>query len=230
MVLVASTEARILTEPVHAEPWGNRVVVGEPAAQTPLFDSALKYIVFNPTWTVPRKIASEELLPKIQRDNAFLDRGRYQVVDSDGNSVDADTIDWNALASDYFPYTLVQQPGPVNELGQVKFIFPNQYAVCMHDTPSKPLFDRAQRAFSHGCIRVDRPLELAEKLLDGEGWTRARIEQQIESAETKSVFLAEPLPVRLAYWTADVDDRGVMHFYPDIYARDPAILELLDGP
>jgi murein L,D-transpeptidase YcbB/YkuD len=208
--------------------WETRVIVGDKRDKTPVFGSVLKSVVFNPTWTVPYRIASEELLPKIKEDPGFFDKGKYQLFDRAGNRVDPAGIDWPAVGTGNFPFTLVQQPGPANQLGQIKFMFPNEYSVCMHDTPGKSLFAEAARAFSHGCIRVDEPLGLAEVLLADEGWTREQIDTQIESEETRTVVLSEPLPIRLIYRTAEVDDLGRIYFYNDVYERDAALIEALD--
>lgn len=197
-----------------------RVIVGETEAETPLFEAQMKNVVINPTWTVPYSISSEELLPKIQRDPGFLARGGYDVFDRDGSRVDPADIDWSALHRNFFPYKLVQRPGSVNELGRIKFIFPNDYGVCMHDTPGKQLFGRATRAFSHGCIRVDKPIDFAEHVLEPEGWTRDDIVRQLDSTETSTVALAEPIPVIITYLTAIVDEHGTVYFYRDIYGRD----------
>jgi murein L,D-transpeptidase YcbB/YkuD len=176
--------------------------------------------VINPTWSVPYSIASKELLPKIQQDPGFLARGGYDVFDHDGNRVDPTQVDWSTLLSRNFPFTLVQRPGRINELGRIKFMFPNEYGVCMHDTPGKRLFAFDSRAFSHGCIRVDNPIGFAERVLEVEGWTRDRIVTQLESNETAAVPLAEPIPVIVTYLTAMVDEEGTVHFYRDIYGRD----------
>ncbi len=208
--------------------WLTKVIVGEKDDETPEFRSTLKQIVFNPTWTVPRSIAGEEMLPKIKEDPGFFDKGKYQLLDRDGNRIDPSGVEWSAYDIRNFPFTLVQQPGPANQLGQIKFMFPNEYSVCMHDTPAKALFARAARAFSHGCIRVDEPLGFAEVILGSEGWTREQIDSQIESEETTTVDLTEPLPVFVVYWTAEVDDVGVIHFYDDIYERDATLLRALN--
>lgn len=208
--------------------WTAKVIVGEKEDKTPEFGSTLKRVVFNPTWTVPHSIAREEMLPQIKEDSDFFDKGKYQLLDSDGNRVDPSGVDWSAIRFGTFPFTLVQRPGPANQLGRIKFVFPNEYSICMHDTPAKALFTRAARAFSHGCIRVDEPLGLAEVLLGSEGWTREQVDSEIESGKTRTVNLAEPLPVLVAYWTAEVDDLGVIHFYDDIYGRDATILKSLN--
>ncbi len=202
--------------------WTTSVIVGDTENKTPIFRSTLKYVVFNPTWTVPRRIASEEMLPKIKQDPGFFDTGDYQLLDGGGNIVEPSSVDWSAVHVGNFRYTLVQQPGCSNELGQIKFGFPNEYSVFMHDTPAKWLFTETKRTFSHGCIRVNKPLDLAGVLLSQDGWTRERIDSLIESEETKTVFLSEPLPILVVYWTAEVDDLGVIHFYDDIYELDAA--------
>ena len=197
-----------------------RVIVGETDMQTPLFEAPLKFVVLNPTWTVPRKIASEELLPKIQNDVSYLSRNAYDVMDRDGNAVDPADVEWTSLNKNNFPYTLVQQPGPGNELGRIKFLFPNDYGVCMHDTPTKALFARDSRAFSHGCVRLQDPVDFAGHLLAPEGWTDEQIAMRLDAKETYTIALAEPLPVVLVYLTAEADDDGTVYFYRDIYERD----------
>ena len=121
----------------------------------------------------------------------------------------------------------MQRPGPDNALGRVKFMFPNEHAVYLHDTPSKHLFGRAERAFSAGCIRVENPFDLAEILLGRDGWTQERFEDVLDSGETKTAFLSEPLPVLLLYWTAQIDEDGVVHFFQDIYDRDRSVADAL---
>lgn len=196
-----------------------RVIVGETEMQTPLFEADLRSVVLNPTWTVPRKIASEELLPKIQADASYLERKAYDVVDRDGNRLDPSTIDWARLGRNNFPYTLVQRPGPGNELGRIKFLFPNEYGVCMHDTPSKFLFSRDLRAFSHGCVRMENPVDFAAHVLGPEGWTKKQIAARLETDRTHTIALRKPIPVVLVYLTAEVDE-GTVYFYRDIYSRD----------
>ncbi len=126
-----------------------------------------------------------------------------------------------------FGYTFVQRPGPGNALGRVKFIFPNKHSVFLHDTPSKALFDRSERAFSHGCIRVDNPFELAEVLLGPQGWDRARMDAL---KATKTVHLSKPLPVLLLYWAAGVGKDGGLRFLNDVYGRDERIARALEAP
>lgn len=200
--------------------WNTSVIIGEKDAETPLFESHLKSVVVNPTWSVPRSIASEELLPKIQNDPGFLARGGYDVVDAAGLAVDPATIDWAAFGRSNFPFRLVQRPGPQNELGRIKFLIPNEYGVCMHDTPGKHLFAYASRAFSHGCIRMEKPMEFAAQLLAGDGWTPEQLDAQLASGKTRSIPMATPLPIVITYLTASVDASGTVFFYRDVYGRD----------
>jgi murein L,D-transpeptidase YcbB/YkuD len=202
--------------------WTSKVVVGETETETPLFEATMTSVVLNPTWVVPHSIASEELLLKIQEDSGFLARGGYDVRDRDGNPVSPGEIDWSLLSRNNFPYTLEQQCGPLNELGRVKFLFPNEYGVGMHDTPSKHLFARSSRAFSHGCVRLEKPVEFAVTLLARDGWDSEKIDAELESAETRTISLAEPLPVVITYLTVTVGADGAVNFHQDIYGKDAA--------
>lgn len=210
--------------------WTTKVIVGEKDKETPEISSELNSVVFNPTWSVPHSIASEELLPKIKQNSNFFSAGGYQLFDRDGNRVDPALLEWSLYSKSNFPFRLLQQAGPANELGKIKFMIPNPYSVCMHDTPARWLFESANRALSHGCIRLDDPLSFAAVILDSEGWTRAEIDSQIDSGITRTVALINPLPVYIAYWTVDVDEIGRVHFYNDPYDRDAAALEALDRP
>ncbi|MGI9236845.1 MAG: L,D-transpeptidase family protein [Woeseiaceae bacterium] len=210
--------------------WETRVQVGRPYHQTPVFRDEITYVVMNPTWTVPYSIASKEMLPRIQNDPDYFKSRTFDVRNRAGENVDPEKIDWSQLSRGNLPYTFVQRPGPRNALGRIKFIFPNKYAVYLHDTPSKSLFGRSERAFSHGCIRTQNPFDLAEILLKPKGWDRSRIDAQIESLESKTVHLAEPLPVLLLYWTADVGPNGERHFYKDVYERDEKVFAALQAP
>jgi len=209
--------------------WQTRVQVGKPFHKSPVFRDEMKYVVFNPTWTVPYSIATKEMLPNIQSDPDYFAKRDFDVKDRNGNIVDPKSIDWSTLSRGNMPYTFVQRPGPNNALGRVKFMFPNKHAVYLHDTPSKYLFGRAKRAFSHGCIRVENPFDFAEILLGSDGWTQNRFNELLESGETRTVFLSQPLPVLLLYWTAEVNKDGIVHFYQDIYDRDQSVADGLDA-
>lgn len=209
--------------------WSTRVQVGRNYRQSPIFRDEIKYLVFNPTWTVPYSIASQDILPQVQRDASYLSSRGFTVMNRDGEAVDPAGIDWSALSRRNFPYTLVQGPGPENALGRVKFMFPNEHSVYLHDTPSRALFESADRAFSSGCIRVEHPFELAELLL-GPTWTQERLAAVIESGEITTVRMPAPLPVLLLYWTAEVTPDGSVEFFQDVYDRDAALDRALDLP
>lgn len=210
--------------------WESRVVVGKTHQQTPVFTGALQYLVFNPSWSVPYSIATRELLPQIQADPGWFAAHDYDLRDLSGTRIDPATVDWTAVSRRNFPYVLVQRPGPNNALGAVKFVFPNEHSVYLHDTPSRALFSTAERAFSHGCIRVEDPLALATVLLSPDGWDRARIDAAVASGKTATVHLEQPMPVLLLYSTANIDPDGTVHFYRDIYDRDARIAAALDAP
>lgn len=212
--------------------WSSKVMVGKPYHQTPIFRSAITYIVLNPTWTITPDIIKNETVPSIVKDPGFLAKQRLRVLDSNGTEVDPATIPWGQYQGRYFPYTLRQDAGRDNSLGLIKFLFPNPYHVYLHDTPSKSLFGRSQRAFSHGCIRVQNPLELGRLMLahdSGNATTPEKMDQIIASGKTTTVLLKQPLPIYLMYLTANVKDGKVL-FKPDLYDRDASIFEALNAP
>ena len=210
--------------------WSGRAVVGEPFQQTPEFRAWMTYLVLNPSWTVPPKILTDETLPAIRRDSAYLARNGMQVLDRDGAAVDPSTIDWDRYDGRTFPYRIVQAPGGDNPLGRVKFVFPNAYAVYLHDTPGRTLFRRPRRTFSHGCIRIERPMALAELLLGDSAWSAAALDSAVALGTEQAIPLANPVSVFVLYWTAWVAEDGVLHFRPDVYGRDADILAALDAP
>jgi murein L,D-transpeptidase YcbB/YkuD len=208
-----------------------RVIVGQPFRQTPVFSDRIRYLVFNPTWTVPRTVMIQDQLPQIIRDPEYLTRlniSVYRGWGADRERVDPAEVDWHSLSRNNFPYQLVQEPGPHNALGQVKFIFPNQYDVYLHDTPGRGLFGRTQRSASSGCIRVEQPFDLAERLLAAiPGWSRGKVDSIVAAAAPQTVVLPEPVPVHIQYWTAWIDDEGRMQFRNDIYNRDARLIAQL---
>ena len=204
-----------------------RVVVGKEFNKTPVFSSDIKYVVFNPTWTVPYSIASKEMLPKLKKDSNYL-QNRNMTLLRGNEVINPSTVDFKQYSQNNFPYTIRQEPGPNNALGLVKFIFPNNYAVYLHDTPSKSFFERTDRAFSHGCVRVKDPLILAEELLYDQGYDSEKIKEVIQSKKLKNVYLTEPMPVMIMYWTCYVDDQdGRIRFFRDVYGRDKKVLQEL---
>ena len=198
-------------------PLAMRVVVGKKDTPTPIFADEMTYVVFAPYWNVPPDIVEKETLPSVMSDPAFLQRANMEVVDTKGTPVDPTTID----LSNPKAYRFRQRPGTSNSLGLVKFMFPNQYSVYLHDTPADSLFARATRSFSHGCVRLAEPEKLAEYVLhDKPDWTREHIEAAMHAGEESSVKLREPLPVYLAYFTARVSPDGIVQFRNDVYEID----------
>lgn len=208
--------------------WQTRVQVGHSETPTPLFRSELTRVIVNPDWVMPRSIAVEEMLPRIQADPSYLAAQNIEVLDRDHQPVPADTIDWSLLSPARFPYRLVQRPCSQNALGQIKFVFPNEHDIYLHDTPNRALFEQPRRAFSHGCIRAEDPFELARFLLRTEGWENTKIERVITSDRSHSINLTSKPIVVIVYWTAFVDDNGVVQFRSDIYGRD--VNDLTSGP
>jgi murein L,D-transpeptidase YcbB/YkuD len=204
-----------------------RAQVGTPFRKTPIFKSSMTYLVFNPTWTVPPTILRQDILPRIRENPGYLASKNMEIMDDSGTVIDPFSIDWPDLRG--FPYRIVQGPGPTNALGLVKFIFPNEHFVFLHDTPSRELFERQNRAFSSGCIRVESPFELASILL-GEEWSLDRIDDVIRSEITQTVFLDDPLSVLLLYWTVEIDEEGRVFFLPDVYDRDQPVIDGLQEP
>ncbi len=212
--------------------WRSRVQVGTASWQTPVFKADLKYVVFNPYWNVPPDILKREVIPNILEDPGYLEANQMEVVDFNGNPVDPDSIDWAAYSSGKnFPYMVRQKPGPDNALGLVKFLFPNKHHVFIHDTPSKAFFQKDKRAFSHGCIRLEEPLILAELLLSSiNGMSKEEVQEIVASGKNKTVRLERFLPVLVLYWTAELDDSGQIVYLEDIYHRDERILIGLETP
>jgi len=203
------------------------VIVGKPYRATPAFVDTLKYVELNPTWSVPPRIAKEKFLPKVQQDLSFLKRNNLKVFDSwrkDAKEVNPEKVDWNKLTDKWFPYKLQQTPGKHNNMGLIKFMFPNRFRVYLHDTPNRKLFDRYVRTFSAGCIRVSEPFNLAKQILkNNSAWIGRDFESILASGETTTINLEESIPVYLLYWTAWADENGKVHFRRDIYQRDKKI-------
>jgi murein L,D-transpeptidase YcbB/YkuD len=209
-----------------------RVIVGRQYTKTPVFSSEITHLVLNPYWSVPSGIARREILPAVKKDPSYLAREGFDVLAAGGPAVPIDpaTIDWSELSAARLPYVFRQRPGPGNSLGRIKFVFPNPYDVYLHDTPARSLFEREVRAFSHGCIRLQNPLELADRLLAGDpAWTPERLRAEIASGRKQSVRLPAPLPIHVVYFTAWVDGAGTLHFRNDVYGRDAAVLDALGG-
>jgi len=206
-----------------------RVVIGERDKETPAFSDFISYIEINPYWNVPRSIAVKEKLPQLRRNPSALAAQNIRVLTAGGEQINPASIDWSTVG-DNFPYRLRQDPGGRNALGRIKFMFPNPYDVYMHDTPSRALFNRPVRAFSHGCIRVEKPMELAEFLLRRNGgWSRDRIQNLIDAGKNRPLTLSPPVPVHLIYLTAWLGADGTVQFRDDLYNRDARLVAALDA-
>jgi len=209
-----------------------RVVVGRRYRRTPVFTGTMTYMELNPYWHIPPRIAIRDIVPQIQKDPEYLGTKKIRVFESwddQAPEIQPESIDWTQATARDFPFKLRQEPGADNALGRVKFMFPNRFNVYLHDTPAQDLFQRVKRTFSSGCIRVERPIDLAEYLLrEDPEWTRDRIADAIEGGETQTVSIPKPLPVHLLYWTAWVDSEGTAHFHDDIYGRDKRLIEALN--
>ncbi len=206
------------------------VVVGKYYRKTPVFSGLMTHMVMNPFWKVPRTIASQDIFPKVKEDRNFLYERNIQIVKNwnDEAGVNPDSIDWEAVRPDSFPYLFRQDPGGDNALGRIKFMFPNKFDVYLHDTPSKSLFKRNIRAYSSGCIRIERPVELAAYLLKNEsGWTEAAIEDTLAGGHKTEVKLPTPIPVHLFYSTAWMGPNSELNFRRDIYDRDDRLTQAL---
>lgn len=212
-----------LVQPGRA-PFRMRAINGRPDRTSPAFQSKVNRLVLNPDWTVPRRLAVEDMLPQLQRDPHALEAKGIEVLRREGGElvpVDPASVDWHRLHKDNFPYVLRQLPGPQNSLGRIKFVMPNAFDIFIHDTPAKGLFAKRVRTLSSGCVRVEQPLELASRLLadgreDPAGWLQGRI----DVGDTENLPLASPVPVYLVYLTAWVDEAGNLQFRDDVYGRN----------
>jgi murein L,D-transpeptidase YcbB/YkuD len=201
-----------------------RVVVGRPARQTPVFSAKMTYLVLNPYWNVPYTIAVKDILPKLDEGVDYLISQGIRVFSDwskDATELNPEQIDWASYGRSNFPFRLRQDPGKKNALGQIKFMFPNKFAVYLHDTPQRSLFQKIQRGFSSGCIRVENARMLASYLLSAEDrWTPEVLLAALASGHRQVVRVPQPILVHLLYMTAWIDDRGVLQFREDIYHRD----------
>ncbi len=229
--LLVNTAGFELTLMVDGQPQlQSRSINGRLSRQTPSFQGRITQLIVNPAWTVPRRIAVEDLLPKQQQDADYLERRGFQVlqrVQGEWREVDPWLVEWQRFDKNNFPYVLRQFPGENNSLGRIKFQMPNPYAIYLHDTPAVGLFDKPRRAFSSGCVRVEKARQLAGLLLQNENAPQHNLLLDIESGETRIQPLSQPLTVYLTYFTSWVDEAGRVQFRPDIYARNGLLLRLL---
>lgn len=210
---------------------GMKVIVGKEYndRSTPIFTDTMQYLVFRPYWGIPHSITSEEILPKARKNPDYLAQKNYEIVDNyrtDATVFPTNTENLDKVASE--EYRLRERPGPANSLGLVKFLFPNQFAVYLHDTPADHLFKKDLRAFSHGCIRVEQPAQLAQWVLNNDSdWDLSRVEAAMNGSERQRVQLDEPIPVYILYWTAFTSEDGELRFRPDLYSHDDKLNKAL---
>jgi len=208
-----------------------RVVVGKKKHKTPVLTSQISELVLNPYWNIPTSITKNEIIPKLQEDPEYLLNNNMKIISKINNKntiIDPSFVDWENIDPYNAPIRIRQDPGNKNALGRVKFIFPNNHRVYLHDTPSRNLFSRNYRAFSHGCVRVENPLEFAKVLLsDTENWTNEKFDYFAKRKKTKTIKFEKPIPIHITYMTAWADEQGIINFRPDIYKRDSQIADNL---
>jgi murein L,D-transpeptidase YcbB/YkuD len=207
-----------------------KTIVGQEQRSTPVFSDKIKYLVINPYWYVPKSIAVKDKLPLIKKNYTYLKDNNYSLFQYIGNGkleeVDPADIDWSKINENNFNYLLRQNPGDENALGRIKFMFPNKFSIYLHDTPGRYLFSQNERSFSSGCIRIEKPIDLAEYLLkDQQEWNREKIEAEMKKDKEKTVYLKQPIKIYLQYNTAWVDEFGNLNFREDIYSRDQKIIK-----
>jgi murein L,D-transpeptidase YcbB/YkuD len=219
IVNIPSQEVKVIDDGKVA--FYTKAIVGKIDRKTPTLDSLIKIVKFNPEWNAPSKIASNDEVRRARADPNFLSSHGFHIYNLDGMEVEPESIDWHAVGPGNFPYRLVQQPGPENALGPVKLDFPNPDSVYLHGTNQKELFARQDRYLSSGCMRMQQPVDMAAFLLsDDPNWSRAHIDQVVESGKTVLVPLKTQMPVHVVYMTAWVDEDGVPQFRKDFYKYD----------
>ena len=208
------------------------IIIGKKYRATPSFSSKVSYLEINPYWTIPKKIVLQDLIPKQLRQPDYFARKHIRVFDGwdeDAREVDIAEVPLKKLGKNYFPFRFRQDPGPENSLGRIKFMFPNPYDIYLHDTPQRYLFERRERTFSSGCIRVADPIRLTAYLLDAPTHAREeRVLGLIYRGQHRSLSLLRPIPIYLIYWTAWADQTGNINFRKDIYQRDTLIKASID--
>lgn len=227
-IIINVPEYMLMAYKNNKETMRMRVVLGAEFTPTPVFHDTLKYIVFSPTWAVPKSILAEEFLPKLREDPGHFDPARFRFY-RDGEQIDPLEEDWEDDDLDIGAYSVVENPGDANSLGQVKFIMPNDFSIYLHDTPADQLFSREDRALSHGCIRLERPEDFAAYLLKGQkGWNEKKVAEAMKSEKPIQVDLEKDYPVYIVYRTAWVDNDGKVNFRDDIYGHDERHLAYLE--
>lgn len=206
--------------------FSSKVIVGRPETETPIISSLVECFTIYPYWHVPRKIAVNEYLPVIKKDTSFISRNNFDVLDKKGNVLNPDSVQWNKFHTNYFPVVLRQREGTENSLGIIRFNFDNPYAVFLHDTNAKRLFGKSVRAFSHGCVRMERAVELAHFLVTDGAGESTFVSKFIKEKERHRVDLRRPIPIYIRYFTCEYVD-GILCTYDDVYSKDNSLYDLL---
>ncbi len=204
-----------------------KVIVGKEFNASPIFTAPMAYIAFSPYWNIPESITKDEIIPAVLKNSKYLEQKNMEVVTSSGEVVNPKSIKWSA---DPFPYLIRQKPGGSNSLGLVKFMFPNEHSIYIHDTPARGLFKLENRALSHGCIRIQNPEKFAALLLeDDPSWTLEKINEAMNQEKEQIVDLKKNIPVVIFYMTFWADSNGAPHFRSDIYNRDQEVLKAMNN-
>lgn len=225
-VLVNIPEFRLAIMKTDELVYSTKVVVGKPEFQTPIFADQIENIVVNPFWNVPSNIANNEIVPRIVSNPGYLASQNMELLKG-GKVINASAVDWSTLPQGRFPFAIRQRPGNDNALGKIKFLFPNEHDVYLHDTPAKSLFNSSVRAYSHGCVRVQNPMEFADALLANEPGLSAAALEAMYGKNERWVKLKTPIPVYLAYFTLRVDEDGTIRSYGDVYGLNKRLISLL---
>ncbi len=222
-IIVNIPEYRLYYYDIIGDVTTYNVIVGKPLTPTPLLASRLDRIILNPIWNVPRSIMMSEIIPKMQSDSLYMSKHDFSLIDDNNKQVDVNKINWNKVDEHQFKFYIRQRNCDNNALGAVKFLFPNQYSVYLHDTPSRLLFGNEFRALSHGCVRVQYPEKLAQQIIMNENnpsYQSIDFGNLLRSKETSEIRLSEPIPIYISYYTCTADSTGEINFHPDIYALD----------
>jgi murein L,D-transpeptidase YcbB/YkuD len=208
-----------------------RVVVGKVDSPTPLFSAKVSYLEMNPVWRLPLRIVAREIMPLFNKDREYFAKQNMVVTyrqSADTTTIDPAYLDWSAASDSASPYMVLQRAGPTNPLGRIKLMCPNPYDVYLHDTPARRYFQENFRALSHGCVRLEHPLELAQRVM-GDQVDPDTLAAIVDRGESKQIGIHQKIPVNFLYWTAWVDDQGVVQFRKDVYGLDQRLDAALRG-
>lgn len=199
--------------------WDSKVVVGKEINKTSIFKGTISQIIINPYWNVPNSIINKEMLPILKKNRSYLSKNNFEVL-SGNKIINPYAINWHNYTKNV-PYAIRQKPGDNNALGKIKFLFPNNFHIYLHDTPSKYLFNENKRAFSHGCIRVEDPRKLALYLLRNDSkWNEEQFDKSLNTKKTEYINLKQKIDVFIVYFTTWVDHNNQINFRNDLYGLD----------